>query len=93
MLYFCTCLIYKIHAFEIDDNKYKVRNGFKSLQVVTEIVIARSVISCATQCAKSDRCTHANYWASTCEFINYESLGTAIEFETENDSEFICKYN
>ena len=93
ILYFCMCLIYEIHAFEIDDNKYKVRKGFKALRYVTEIVSARSVISCASLCAKSDRCTHANYLAPTCAFINYESLGAAIEFETEDNSEFICEYN
>ena len=91
--YLSIILINKTHAFEIDGNQYRVRKGLKASRNISEIVSARSVISGASQCARTNGFTHANYRAATCELLNYELQGIEIGLEIKNDAKFICRYN
>ena len=93
ILNFIIGLICGSYAFEIEENHYKVLNGVKALSNVMERVSTHSSKSCATKCARTNGCTHANFWDSTCEFLNQEIPGIEIGFETENDAKFLCEYN
>ena len=86
-------LVYEIRAINIIGKEYKIGRGKKALLNVAAVTGARSALECATKCAASNICTHANFRNASCEFLKYESHDRVIGIEEDANSKYICKCN
>ena len=84
-------LINEIKAIDIAGHDYKIFNDKRAQLNITTNATSRSVIECATQCERSNECTHANFRNSKCEFLKYESPTTEIIIADDRGSKYICK--
>ena len=84
-------LIHQITAVEITGNYFKLVKSIRANLNPTRVYMTRSVRECATECSSSDGCSRANFYDSTCEFLEYLPGMGEIDLVEEQNSKYICK--